>query len=165
MPKQRSAALATIGPMLADTAVSDSLKARVITRLARAPAADVDAVMIAALARTNSTPIFDQILRRPDATLALLAAMKEGKITPASLGPANVARLRTHPNRQVARQAAALLDTLSPAGKAKSDIIATLTPEIEKPGDAAKGKDLFTGMCSSCHKLGDAREESRSGRR
>ena len=154
VPQQRSAALATIGPMLTDNAVSDSLKTRVIASLGESPGSDVDAVLIATLAKTNSTPIFEQILRRPDATLALLAAMKEGKITPASLGPANVARLRTHPNRQVARQAASLLDTLSPAGKAKSEIIATLTPEIEKPGDAAKGKDLFTGTCSSCHKLG-----------
>ena len=102
--------------MLVDPAVSDSLKARVTTTLGESAGADVDAVMIAALARTPSTPIFDQILRRPDATLALLAAMKDGKVTPANLGPANVARLRTHPNRQVARQAAALLDTLSPAG-------------------------------------------------
>ena len=81
--------------------------------------------------------------------------MKEGKITPANLGPANVARLRTHPNRQVALQAAALLDALSPAAKAKGDIVAALLPEVEKPGDAAKGKALFTGACSSCHKLGD----------
>ena len=28
-------------------------------------------------------------------------------------------------------------------------------PEVEKPGDAANGKMLFTGACSSCHKLGD----------
>ena len=158
VPKARPSALATIGPMLADAAVSDALKARIITTIGESAGSDADAMMIATLARTNSTPIFDQILRRPDATLALLAAMKDGKITPANLGPANVARLRTHPNRQVARQAASLLDTLSPAGKAKSDIIAALTPEIEKPGDAAKGKDLFTGTCSTCHKLGDARE-------
>ncbi len=140
--------------MLVDPAVSDSLKARVTTTLGESAGADVDAVMITALARTPSTPLFDQILRRPDATLALLAAMKDGKVTPASLGPANVARLRTHPNRQVARQAAALLDTLSPAGRAKADIIASLTPEVEKPGDAVKGKDLFTGACATCHKLG-----------
>ena len=90
--------------------------------------------------------------------------MKDGKVTPANLGPANVARLRTHPNRQVARQAAALLDTLSPAGRAKADIIASLTPEVEKPGDAVKGKALFTGACSTCHKLGTS-GRSRSGRR
>ena len=154
VPKSRAQALATIAPMLVDPAVSDSLKARVTTTLGESAGADVDAVMVAALARTPSTPIFDQILRRPDATMALLAAMKDGKVTPANLGPANVARLRTHPNRQVARQAAALLDTLSPAGRAKADIIASLTPEVEKPGDAVKGKDLFTGACSTCHKLG-----------
>ena len=96
-----------------------------------------------------------RLLKRPDSSLALLAAMKEGKVTPANLGPANVARLRTHPNRQVALQAAALLDALSPAARAKSDIVAALLPEIEKPGDGAKGKMLFTGACSSCHKLGD----------
>ena len=165
VPKARPSALATIAPMLADAAVSDALKARIITTLGESAGSDVDAMMIATLARTNSTPIFDQILRRPDATLALLAAMKDGKITPANLGPANVARLRTHPNRQVARQAASLLDTLSPAGKAKNEIIAALTPEIEKPGDAEKGKVLFTGTCSTCHKLGRAREEPKSGRR
>ena len=73
--------------------------------------------MVAALARTNSTLLFDQLLKRPEPSLALLAAMKDGTVTPANLGPANVARLRTHPNRQVAQQAAALLDTLSPGGE------------------------------------------------
>ena len=101
--------------------------------------------MVAALAKSNSTALFDQILRRSEATTVLLAAMKAKTITPAALGPANVARLRTHPNRQIAQQAAALLDTLSPAARAKGDIIASLTPEIEKPGDAAKGQALFTG--------------------
>ena len=130
------------------------LPTRLVTTLGDAAGPDVDAALIAALARTNSTPIFDQILRRPEATLALLAAMKDGKVTPAGLGPGNVARLRSHPNRQVAQQANALLNTLSPAGKAKSEVIAALTPEIEKPGDAEKGKALFTGACANCHKLG-----------
>ena len=155
VPARRAQALSAIAPMLSDPAVPASLKGRLIAALGETPGSDVDAVIVAALARTNSTPLFDQILKRPDSSLALLAAMKDGKVTPANLGPANVARLRTHPNRQVALQAAALLDTLSPAAKAKSDIVAALLPEIEKPGDGAKGKVLFTGACSSCHKLGD----------
>ena len=140
--------------MLADAAVSDPLKGRIIATLGESAGRDVDTVMVAAFARTSSTLLFDQILRRPDASVALLAALKAGTVTPANLGPTNVARLRAHPSRPVARQAAALLDTLSPAGKAKSEIIAALTPEIEKPGDAEKGKALFIGTCSSCHKLG-----------
>ncbi len=150
VPQSRPAALAAIAPMLAHV----TLPPRLVATLGDAAGPDVDATLIAALAQTNSTPIFDQILRRPEATLALLAAMKDGKVTPAGLGPGNVARLRSHPNRQVAQQANALLDTLSPAGKAKSEVIAALTPEIEKPGDAEKGKALFTGACATCHRLG-----------
>jgi putative heme-binding domain-containing protein len=44
---------------------------------------------------------------------------------------------------------------MSPAAKAKDDVIAALLPDVEKPGDAAKGRALFTGTCSACHKLGD----------
>jgi putative membrane-bound dehydrogenase-like protein len=155
VPARRAEALSTVAPMLADAAVPVSLQGRLIAALGEAPGSDVDAVLVAALARTNSTPLFDQLLKRPDSSLALLAAMKEGKVTLAGLGPANVARLRTHPNRQVALQAAALFDALSPAARAKGDIVAALLPEIEKPGDAAKGKMLFTGACSTCHKFGD----------
>ena len=155
VPARRAQALSTIAPMLSDAAVSGALKGRLIAAVGDSGGADADAVMVAALASTNSTLIFDQLLKRPESSVALLAAMKEGKVTPASLGPANVARLRTHPNRQVAQQATALLATLSPAARAKNDIIAGLLAEVEKPGDAARGKTLFTGTCASCHKLGD----------
>jgi putative membrane-bound dehydrogenase-like protein len=155
VPARRAQALSTIAPMLSDTAVSGAFKGRLITAVGESGGADADVVMVAALASTNSTLVFDQLLKRPESSVALLAAMKEGKVTPASLGPANVARLRTHPNRQVAQQAVALLDTLSPAARAKNDIIAGLLPEVERPGDAARGKTLFTGTCASCHKLGD----------
>jgi putative membrane-bound dehydrogenase-like protein len=155
IPQRRQEALATLGPMLTDSAVPEPLKGRLIAAIGESAGSDADAVLIAALARTNSTLIFDQLLKRPEPSLALLAAMKQGKVTPASLGPANVARLRTHPNRQVAQQAAVLLDTLSPATKVKGDLIAALALEVEKPGNADNGRRLFTGACSSCHKLGD----------
>ncbi|WP_172683048.1 c-type cytochrome [Verrucomicrobium spinosum] len=101
------------------------------------------------------TQAFDQILQRPDATLAFLGSVKDGKITVTDLGPGNVARLRTHPNKAVAKQAAALLDTLSPQTKQKNEAIAALTPEVLKPGNVANGKLMFTAACAICHKLGD----------
>ena len=155
VPAHRAKVLSSIAPMLTDPAVPAALKGRLIAALGENAGSDADTVMIAALARTNSTLLFDQLLKRPDSSLALLAALKEGKITTANLGPANVARLRTHPNRQVGLEAAALFDSLSPAAKVKTDIVAALLPEVEKPGDAARGRVLFTGACSSCHKLGD----------
>jgi putative membrane-bound dehydrogenase-like protein len=155
VPATRAKALGAIESMLADPAGATPLRASLLGTLNDNPGSDVNAMLIAALAKTKSTPIFDQIVRRPDSTTALLAALEAGTITPVNLGPANVSRLRTHPNREVARRATALLDTLSPGAKLKSEIIAALAPEVEKPGDAAKGKTLFTGTCSSCHRLGD----------
>ncbi|MFZ2277622.1 MAG: PVC-type heme-binding CxxCH protein [Prosthecobacter sp.] len=101
------------------------------------------------------TQAFDAILKRPEASLALLAAIQNGKIDPKEIGPGNIARLRTHPNKQVAKQANAMIDKLNPNAKAKNELLAQLTPEVEKPGDAVKGKAMFAAACAVCHKLGD----------
>lgn len=101
------------------------------------------------------TQAFDAILKRPEASLALLGAIQNGKIDPKEIGPGNIARLRTHPNKQVAKQANAMIDKLNPNAKAKNELLAQLTPEVEKPGDAVKGKAMFAAACAVCHKLGD----------
>ena len=155
MPSQRAAVLTAIESMLGESSTSEALRARLIAALGNNPGADADGVMVAALGRVNSAPLFDQMMKRPETAQALLAAVKAGRITPAQLGPANVARLRTHPNRQIAQQAVVILDAVTPKARERADVIAALIPEVEKRGDAVKGKALFTGACSSCHKLGD----------
>jgi putative membrane-bound dehydrogenase-like protein len=152
---QRKAALGAIAPMLTDSAVSEPLKGRLAATLGDNPGNDVDEVLVGTLARTQSTPVFDQIIKRFESTRLLLGAMEAEKVPPANLGPANIARLRTHPNRQLALYASMLLDELSPAARAKAEIVESLRPEVEKPGDAAKGRTLFAGACATCHKLGD----------
>ena len=155
VPARRAETLAAITTILENQNASDALKLKLIATLGENPGPDTDKAMIAALAKTRSTPLFDQVVRRPESTRALLAAMKAGEVTPANLGPGNVARLRTHPNRAVAKEAAALLDTLSPSAKEKETVIASLTAEVEKPGDVEKGRALFTGACSTCHRYGN----------
>jgi putative membrane-bound dehydrogenase-like protein len=152
---QRAAVLSAVETLLADPQLGDALKVRLIATLGNNAGADTDAVMIGLLGRSGSAPLFDQLMRRPESSLALLTAIKAGRITPEQLGPANVARLRTHPNRQVAQQATALLDALRPRARERADVIAALLPEVEKQGDAARGRVLFTAACASCHKLGD----------
>jgi uncharacterized protein len=155
VPARRGDALGAVAPLLTDAALPVALRTRLIGAVGERGGADADAVLIAALARSNSTLVVDQLLRRPDSAQALIAALKKGTVTTANLGPTNVARLRTHPNRQVATEAAAYFDSIASATRAKSDIIASLLPEVEKPGDAAKGRTLFTGTCSVCHKFND----------
>lgn len=101
-------------------------------------------------------PAFDVLLQRADWSLALLDVLKSKQADASGLGPANLARLRTHPDRGVAERANDVLNELmGPALKAKGEAIAKLLPIIEQPGDAVKGKMLFSGMCATCHKLGD----------
>ena len=97
---------------------------------------------------------FDAILKRPESTLVLLDSIEKGTIKPADIGPSNVARLRTHPNKQVATRANKMLEKLSPVTVEKNKLIAQLTPEVEKPGDPVKGK-MYFAACAICHKLGD----------
>jgi uncharacterized protein len=101
------------------------------------------------------TQAFDAIMKRPEAALALLGAIQNGKIDPKEIGPGNISRLRTHPNKQVAKQANAMIDKLNPNAKAKNELIAQFTPVVEQPGNVANGKMLFTAACAVCHKLGD----------
>lgn len=101
------------------------------------------------------TSAFDAILKRPEATQSLLSAIADGQVDRKFLGPANIARLRTHPNKQVAKRAATMMDKLNPNAKKKNELIAQFTPIVEQPGDAVKGKALFSAACAICHKLGD----------
>jgi len=96
---------------------------------------------------------FNQIVKRPNWTQEFLKAMDNGKITLAELGPGNIDRLRTHPDRNTSRAAFRLFARIAPVSAEKDVLIASLLPEVEKGGDPAKGKILF-GACVVCHKLG-----------
>ncbi len=99
---------------------------------------------------------FEVLLQRADWALALLDAAKAKQADLTILGPANLARLRTHPDKAVSQRANALLDELmGPALAAKNEALAKLTPIVEQPGDAVKGKAIFTATCAICHKLGE----------
>jgi putative heme-binding domain-containing protein len=154
VPVFRAEALSLVSPMLVDAGISQMLRERLIVTVGDAAGADADAVLIEALARTASTAVFNQLLRRPESALALVGAFKRGAITAAALDPAAVARLRNHPNKQVASEATAYLDSAASSARARSDIIAALLPAVEQPGNATRGRDLFAAACATCHKLG-----------
>jgi putative heme-binding domain-containing protein len=124
-----------------------------VQALGGAPGKDADAVLVAAFRATRSPAIFDQIVRRPDSALALVEAIKAGAVPVAEVGPGNLARLRTHPNRGVATAAAGL--TAAAGTGEKDTLISQLMPEVTKAGDVANGRAVFTAACAICHKYGD----------
>ncbi|CAN5694285.1 hypothetical protein BH11VER1_BH11VER1_15590 [soil metagenome] len=142
-------------PALAAQDTPTELKAAIIEALSNGGYATELVSGFTALKPEQQSLAFDAILKRPEATLALLKAIADGKVNPQNIGPGNIARLRTHPNKDVAKQANAMMEKLNPNAKAKNETIALLTPEVVKPGDAAKGKLIFTAACAICHKIGD----------
>lgn len=142
---------------------ADDLKRRILSTLGEADDIESGKALISAYAKLNpslQTTAFDQLIKRPDWSRALLDAVKDGAIKTNDLGPANVARLRTHPDKQVAKLAASLLEKLNPSSVEKNKLLATFTPEVEKPGGSPeKGKMLFTAACAICHKLGQEGKE------
>ncbi|WP_395749279.1 PVC-type heme-binding CxxCH protein [Prosthecobacter sp.] len=147
--------LRIVVPALAGPESPPALQSAIIESLGETSAVTELVPVLNQLKPALQTQAFDAILKRPEASLALLAAIQNGKIDPKDIGPGNIARLRTHPNKQVAKQANAMIDKLNPNAKAKNELLAQLTPEVEKPGDAVKGKLMFTAACAVCHKLGD----------
>ncbi|HSH95315.1 MAG TPA: PVC-type heme-binding CxxCH protein, partial [Roseimicrobium sp.] len=103
------------------------------------------------------TIAFNQLLRRSSWSLALVDSLQQKKIDTTVLGPANLYRLRTHPDADVAKKANTVLDDLrGPEAKEKEALIAKLAPLVSQPGNVAKGKELFTANCAVCHMFGDA---------
>lgn len=137
---------------------SPDFTSKLIGVLAEADEASVGAALSAAYGRlpaATQPAAFDAVLKRADWSNAFLDAVKNKRIDVVTLGPANAFRLRSHPDKGVAKRAVALFDDLNPTAKLKKDAIAKLMPIVEQKGDAEKGRQLFTATCAICHKFGD----------
>jgi putative heme-binding domain-containing protein len=137
---------------LARPEVPAALQAAIVAALDESGGVEAIVPAFGTLKREQQTQAFEAMLKRPEATGALLDAVKAGSIDRAIFAPGDVARLRSHPNKQIAKRANELFKVNNAA---KDAIIAKLVPEVEKAGDAVKGKMLFTAACAVCHKLGD----------
>ncbi|MEQ2005404.1 MAG: PVC-type heme-binding CxxCH protein [Limisphaerales bacterium] len=144
------------------TLLGSGASAGLQTRVVEALGEQTDAALATELAKVlpklageAQAAALNQLLKRTTWATALLGALETDVVPPALLGPANIHRLRMHPDGGVSQRANALMDKLrGPVAKEKADLIAKFTSEMQKPGNAAKGKELFTMNCATCHLLG-----------
>ncbi len=104
--------------------------------------------------------VFDQMIKRPDWSLALIDAVKDNKVNLATLGPNAVHRLRTHPDKAVATRANEVIDGIrGPEIKEKDTLIAKFTPLVTQSGNIENGHKQFVQNCAVCHKFnGEGKE-------
>ena len=108
-------------------------------------------------AGTVRTSAYAALMTRPEWAELVVGALEAKSISSMQLGPLQISQLTLHPDAAVSKHAQAVLAKLNGGGsKAKDDIINKLRLDVEKPGDIAKGKELFATVCSTCHRLGDA---------
>lgn len=142
---------------------SENLQRGVLEAFGNLPGPKMGAVIIDSYPKLNATlqgVAFTQIMKRAEWALSFLDALQSKKIDPITIGPANLHRLRTHANVKVAKKANELIDELrGPEAKEKDALIAKFSHAVEKPGNMAKGKELFTVNCAVCHKLGNEGRE------
>ncbi|SKA76463.1 putative membrane-bound dehydrogenase domain-containing protein [Prosthecobacter debontii] len=142
----------TVMPVLTSQDTPEALQVAIIQALDESSNVIPLVAALNHLKPAQQSQAFEAILKRPQATHALLDGVKVGSIDRAIFAPGDVARLRSHPNKPIAKRANDLFKINSAA---KDAIIAKLLPEVEKPGNVTNGKMLFTAACSVCHKLGD----------
>ena len=150
--------LPAIGKLLAEAGASDTLKREAVRALGSTGDAEVGSLLVGAfegLPALVQPSAFELIVSRPEWTNAFLDAAEAQKVRISVLGPASIFRLRTHPNKAIAKRANAMLDKLRKPATNKDALIAQLTPLVTKPGNSEHGKELFAQICAVCHKLGD----------
>ncbi|MDG3006830.1 PVC-type heme-binding CxxCH protein [Paludisphaera mucosa] len=79
----------------------------------------------------------------------LLAALEDDSVALAELTPAGREALRSSADPEVARRAAALLESRTPRDRAS--VVARFQPALALAGDAGRGRELFVKNCRTCH--------------
>lgn len=142
-----------VSALLAPGEASPALQRRVIEALGGVP--EGGAALVAAFPKLSAEvvePAFGQVLRRSEATRALLDLLEKKEVELRTLGPARIHRLRTHADEQIATRAKSVIEALvGPEQKEKNALIAKLAPEVEKRGNVENGRKLYTANCAGCH--------------
>jgi putative membrane-bound dehydrogenase-like protein len=127
--------------------------------LATSGDASVGKLLYAAFPKSTGTfrsTLFSALVGRTEWAGLVLDALEAKSLSAMQLGPMQVSQLVRHPDAAIAQRAAAVLTKLNAGSSpAKDDLVSRLRAEVEKPGDAAKGKELFVAACQTCHKVGN----------
>ncbi len=95
---------------------------------------------------------FGAVASRPEWAKLLLDEVEAKKIAADTFAPARISRLTSHPDAVIAKRAKTIFGG-GAASQGKDELVTKLLPDVEKPGNLANGKTMFTAMCSTCHMI------------
>ena len=155
----RPAFRACVVAALADKSTPESVSLAIVASVVAAGDVQAGPLLAGALGKATGAlrqSLFAALISRAEWAQLVLNELEAKHVSPMQLGPLQTSQLTRHPDAAVAQRAAKVLAKLNVGSSpAKDEIINRLRPEVEKPGDAAKGKELFVSACATCHKVGD----------
>src|SRR5262245_60773853 len=152
LPKERTQGITLAGGFL-DPLYPLDFQLRVIDALAALPeSAATLCAHFSGLSRPARERVLAVLLARPASASVLLDVIAAGEIRVPELGPAGLHRLRNHPDPATAQRAAEVLAELGGGERNDKDaLLAELAPQVDRPGDATRGRELFAQNCGNCH--------------
>lgn len=103
----------------------------------------------ASLAPAVRQMVVNESLSQNDTTLALLAAIEKGAVSPSDLDAAQRQRLSKHKNQAIRERAGKALKTAGNADRQK--LVAAFRPALRLKPNVANGKAVFVRLCAVCH--------------
>lgn len=140
-------------PALIDPRQPTALQLAAIAGLSDLPDPRVGALLAGrwpALGPVARREAAEALLARPERRAALLDAVEAGTIAPGDLEPARRQQLLAAGPAELRERAGRLL-----SGSPRSDrggVIDAFRPALERPGGAARGREVFRRACATCHR-------------
>lgn len=91
------------------------------------------------------------LLRRAPWTVLVLDRLEAGTLNEKDLGWDQWQTLRNNPDAQIAARANSVSGRKAGASSDRADVVKQFLPVAARPGDAAKGREVYTANCGVCH--------------
>lgn len=91
------------------------------------------------------------MMRRPEWTRSLLSGVEKKQIQVTDLAAEHWSQLKQNPDRTLGRLADRLSAPLGGVSADREEVVKRLLPLAKEKGDPARGKEVFTMQCATCH--------------
>ena len=140
---------------LLGSSISPTTQGRIAEALGATGDPAASGAILSALTRVSGDlreTVLAQLLKRAEWTRSLVQALADKRFPLTALGPSDTHRLRTHPDKTIAKFANETIDALrGPEQKEKEALLTKFRPEVEKAGNLENGHKLFAANCAGCH--------------
>ena len=127
---------------------------KAINLIANTGATNVPALLLANWSNRSpetKSACLEALLRREPWTYELAQQIEAGAIAPSDLDTARRNRLLKHNSKRDSDLAQKIFS--QPANSNRAKVIEEFRPALELTGSAARGKEVFAKLCTSCHQL------------